>query len=251
MARSSRQGATAATPTAPKKERFGQLKQIYGLAKQDDPQLPLKLAGIVLGITLVGVLIGWPLGHPVYAGFLALLAGIALAFWFLTRRAERAAFGVLDGQPGASGAVLQGLRRGWSYSEQPVAVEGGRGGGMHDAALVFRAVGRPGVVLVGEGPTARAQKLLLTEKRKVERLTPNVPVTVFRVGSGESSAKLGDEVLPPRDIIRRIGKLTNTLTPSEVTEVDHRLRALGAQRPPIPAGIDPNRARSMGKRQIR
>lgn len=251
MARSSAsKGATAAKPKKPKKpkkQRFEKLRQIYGLAKRDDPQIALKMAGIALVIVAVGLLIGLAVGHPIYWSVVFLPLGLLAAFVFLTRRAERAAYGALEGQPGAAGAVLQGLRRGWSYKEEPVAVEGGRGQNLQDAAMVFRAVGRPGVVLIGEGPQARAQKLLLTEKRKVQRLTPNVPVTLYRIGTGTASSRAGEEVLPPRDVTRRMGKLPKTLTKTEVSEVDRRLRALGGQRPPVPKGMDPNRARTMGR----
>lgn len=246
MARFGRRGGATAVK-APKKPQFEKLRQIYGLAKHDDPQIMAKLVGIALAVTAVGLLIGLAIDRPVYLAFVFLPLGVLAAFIFLTRRAERAAYGALEGRPGAGGAVLQGLRRGWSYSEEPVAVEGGRGANFHDAAMVFRAVGLPGVVLIGEGPTGRASKLLLNEKRKVNRLTPNVPVTLFRIGSGDANPKTGEIVVAPRDVVRRMRKLPKSLTKTEVTEVDRRLRALGAQRPPIPKGIDPNRVRSMGR----
>ena len=242
-----RRGGGSTAAGAPKKQRFEKLRQIYALAKHDDPQILVKIVGIALAVTLLGVLIGFAIGRPIYLAFVFLPLGVLAAFIFLTRRAERAAYNALDGRPGAAGAVLQGLRRGWSYSEEPVAIEGGRGSHLQDAAMVFRAVGLPGVVLIGEGPAGRASKLLLAEKRKVNRLTPNVPVTLYRVGSGEPNPKTGEEVVAPRDVVRRMGKLRKSLTKTEVTEVDRRLRALGAQRPPIPKGIDPQRVRSMGR----
>ena len=247
MARFGRGGGGSTAVKAPKKQRFEKLRQIYELAKHDDPGILWKLLGIVLVVALVGLLIGLAVGHPVYWTFVLLPLGLLAAFWFLTRRAERAAYGAIEGRPGASGAVLQGLRRGWSYSEEPVAMEGGRGNNLGDAAMVFRAVGLPGVVLLGEGPAGRASKLLLAERRKVNRLTPNVPVTLYRIGSGETNPKTGEEVVAPRDVVRRMSKLPKSLTKTEVTEVDRRLRALGAQRPPIPKGVDPNRVRSMGR----
>ncbi|MDO5626946.1 MAG: DUF4191 domain-containing protein [Mobilicoccus sp.] len=250
MASTSTKGATAAKKPKekkPRKERFTKIKQIWSLAKHDDPRIGLKFAGIALAITLVGLLIGLAIGRPIYMTFIFLPLGVLAAFIFLSRRAERAAYGALEGRPGAGGAVLQGLRRGWSYIEEPVGIDGGRGGSLNDAAMVFRAVGRPGVVLIGEGPQSRAQKLLLNERRKVNRLTPNVPVTLYRLGSGTANEKSGEIVLPARDVVKRMRKLPKSLTKHEVSEVDRRLRALGAQRPPIPQGIDPNRVRSMGR----
>lgn len=252
MASTSAKGATAAKKPKekkPKKERFTRIKQIWSMAKHDDPQIGFKFAGIALAITAVGLLIGLAIGRPVYVTFIFLPLGLLAAFIFLSRRAERAAYGALEGRPGAGGAALQGLRRGWSYSEEPVAVDGGRGRNLQDAAMVYRAVGRPGVVLIAEGPSHRAQKLLVQERRTTNRLTPNVPVTLFRLGSGEPGTSTGEQVVGPQQLVRRMGKLkrSKALTKHEVTEVDRRLRALGGQRPPIPKGIDPNRVRSMGR----
>lgn len=243
MART-RKGATAAPKQ--KKQRFEKLRQIYTLAKKDDPWLPLRLVGLFLAVVGVGLLIGLATGHPRYWMFVFAPMGLLAATFFLSKRAEKAAYSALEGRPGAAGAALQGLRRGWAYQETPVAVEGGRSAQMTDAAMVYRAVGRPGVVLIGEGPTGRATKLLASERRKVQRLTPNVPVTVYRIGAGQ-----GQEVVTPRQLVRRMTKMKNTITKHEVTEVDRRLRALGAQRPPIPQGIDPARMRSMGRGQRR
>ena len=65
---------------------------------------------------------------------------------------------------------------------------------MQSAALVYRAVGRPGVVLIAEGPSGRAQKLLAAERKKVERVASGVPVSVVRVGEGGGE----DEVTMPQ-----------------------------------------------------
>ncbi len=233
----------------PKKERFKrlkQIKQVYDLARRNDPKLPWLMWGAALGILLVGFLIGLALGHPYYATFIALPLAVLAATFILSRRAEKAAYGALDGQPGAGGAALQGLRRGWSYQQEPVAVDGGRGGTIAGAAMVYRAVGRPGVVLIGEGPSGRAQKLLATEQKRVNRLVPNVPVITFRVGTGS-----GENVVSTRELVTRMGKLKKQLTKQEVAAVDKRLRALGKVRPPVPQGIDPQRMRSMGRGQRR
>lgn len=246
-----RGGATAATKTPkekkPRFERLRQIKQVYELARRHDPRLPLWMALAALAVVLVGFLVGLAFGHPYYGTFVALPLAMLLAMVILSRRAERAAYGALDGQPGAGGAALQSLKRGWSYQQEPVAIDGSKtGGNIAGAAMVFRAVGRPGVVLIGEGPPGRANKLLAAEQRKMNRLVPNVPVTTFRVGTGT-----GDNVVGTRELIRRMRKLNKNLTKQEVAAVDKRLRALGRVRPPVPQGIDPQRMRSMGRGQRR
>lgn len=249
MARQARGASTDPKPKRKKgrlRERFGQIKQVYVMTRRFDRMIGWWLLAALLGVTILGVLIGGAFGHPVYGGFVALPLGMLLATFILSRRAEKAAYGALEGRPGAAGAALQGLKKGWAYDQQPVAVDGGRSTNMNDAAMVFRAVGKPGVVLVAEGPAGRATKLLNNERRKVQRLIPNVPVTVFRVGAGE-----GENVVTPRQLTTRMGKLKAKLTKEEITAVNKRLASLTSLRPPVPQGIDPNRVKSMGRQQRR
>ena len=76
-----------------------------------------------------------------------------VALVIMARRAERAAYARFAGQPGAAAGGLQNLRRGWSVEQEPVAVD------PRTQDVVFRAVGRPGVVLVAEGAPGRANRL--------------------------------------------------------------------------------------------
>ncbi|MBO3129543.1 DUF4191 domain-containing protein [Dermatophilus congolensis] len=229
----------------PKKKRFSQLKQVFELASRERPRILWEMIGIIVGMALLGAVIGGSFGHPIYGGFLAVLLGVLAAMWLLSKTAERAAYASLEGQPGAGGALLQSVR-GWAVEQEPVAIEGGRNPSMHDAALVYRAVGRPGVVLVAEGPRGRATRLLANESKKTARLVPNVPVHTFRLGHDE-----GEDATRPTMLTKQMRKLPKNLTKHEVGEVDRRLHALGRVKAPIPAGIDPTKARQMGKGQRR
>lgn len=244
-----RSGSTAAKPKKPKKpkkDRFGQYRQVITLARRERPRIGWEMAGIVVGFILLGALIGWAFGHPIYGGFLTLMIGVLLATLHLSRTAERAAYSSIQGQPGAGGALLQSLKRGWAIELEPVAVEGGRSVNMQDAALVYRAVGRPGVVLVGEGPRGRATRLLSAESKRTARLVPNVPVHVFRLGLDD-----GEDAVEHKNLLKRMKKLDKALTKHELGEVDRRLHALGRVKAPIPAGVDPTKTRQMGKGQRR
>jgi hypothetical protein len=227
------------TDAAPKKKRFASLRQIglaYRQARELDPSVVWWMLGALLLVLVVAVGVGVAIGQPVYLGITGLMLGVLAAGIVMMRRTEKAAYGRLEGQAGAAGAALGALRRGWFREDQPVAVEAARPGDFSSAALVFRAVGRPGVVLVAEGPAGRASRLVEAERKRVSRVLPNVPVTVLRIGDGE------DEV-PVRKLVGKINRLRPSLTKAEVTAVNKRLRALGAGRPPIPAGVDPMRAR--------
>lgn len=188
--------------------------------------LPLVL-GIVLGIVLSGgnwfSIVLWVLS--------GLLLGLLLVLVVLGRRAEKAAYGQIAGQPGAVGAVLRSsLRRGWRGSEMPVAVNAKT----QDA--VYRAVGRAGVVLIAEGPKSRTTRMLEDEKRKVSRVLPNVPVSALQVGPDK-------DAVPLHQINRRLGKFKRTLTRAEVVAVSNRLSSLSTNNLPIPKGIDPTKVR--------
>ncbi len=101
------------------------------------------------------------------------------------------------------------------------------------AAVVHRAVGRAGVVLVAEGPEGRARSLLAQEKKKHARvLPPEAPIHDFVAGDGEGA-------VPLRKLQREILKLPRTLRPSDVAEAERRLKALGAMKLPLPKGPMP------------
>ena len=235
MARKDKQQSD--TPKKP--GRLAQVRQVFTAARKVDPTIPWWMLLAFLATLLAGTGIGALVGHPWYALFLSLPMSMLAATIVLSRRAERAAYSSLEGQPGAAGAALQGLRRGWFYAQEPVAIDGARGTRPEDmvgAAFVYRAVGRPGVVLVGEGPAARRSKLLAQERKKVERVAPGVPVTLLAVGDG------ADDV-PIRKLSNRMTRMKPVLTKEEVSLVNKRLKSLGGLRPPVPPGMDPQRAR--------
>jgi F0F1-type ATP synthase assembly protein I len=235
MARKDKQQSD--TPKQP--GRLAQVRQVFTAARKADPTIPWWMLLAFLAVVAVGVGIGVLVGHWVYALILSIPLGLLAATLMLSRKAERAAYRSLEGQPGAAGAALGGLRRGWFYDQQPVAVDGARGARPEDmvgAAFVYRAVGRAGIVLIGEGSDARRTKLLAAERKKVERVAPGVPVTSLVVGDGA-------EQVPVRKLTTKITRMKPVLTKEEVTAVNKRLKSLGGLRPPIPAGMDPLRAR--------
>ncbi|MEO6826113.1 MAG: DUF4191 domain-containing protein [Microbacteriaceae bacterium] len=163
------------------------------------------------------------------------MGGFLAALIILGRRAEKAAYSQIQGQPGAVGAVLRSsLRKGWQGNEMPIAVNGKT----HDA--VYRAVGRGGVVLISEGPKTRTGRMLDEERRKVTKVLPNVPITTLNVGPDKDATAL-------HKISRRLAKLKPILTKAEVLAVSNRLSSL-TNPLPIPKGIDPMKVRAQRSR---
>lgn len=228
---SAKNSAPSEKQAKPKKEgRLRQIWQVFQMTRRAEPLIVLWMLLIFVGIIGGGVLIGSFFTHPVYGGVLGAPLALLGMTIVLSRRAEAVAYRQIEDQQGAVGAALGSIRRGWFIEEQPVAVEPRSG------ALVFRAVGRAGVVLVSEGNPNRASALLSKEQRRTERLLPSVPVTAIQCGSGEDQTPL------PK-IARKVQRLKPTLTKAEKEEVERRLRALGGQQLPIPKGVDPMRAR--------
>jgi hypothetical protein len=224
--------STDTSASKPKKQgRIAQLRAVFTMTRKADPAVVWWMLLVFAGTMLVGVLLGLALGHPIYVSVLTLPIAVMLALLIMARRAERAAYAQLAGRPGGSGAALGNLRRGWNVEQEPVAVD------PRTQDLVFRAVGRPGVVLVTEGPLPRVKRLAEQERKRIARvLGPNVPVTVFHAGDEEGQ-------VPLPKLGRTIMKQRPTLTKGEVSEVARRLRAIGGARLPIPKGVDPTRAR--------
>ncbi|NGN65049.1 DUF4191 domain-containing protein [Streptomyces sp. A7024] len=214
--------------TAPP-ENTGRLKQIaltYKMTKRADPKVGLVVAAV--GIVILGALvgIGFAIGHPIYLGILGLLLallGMAIVFG---RRAERAAFGQMEGQPGAAAAVLDNMKRGWTVTPA-VAMN-------RSQDVVHRAVGKAGIVLVGEGNPNRVKGLLAAEKKKMSRIVADVPVHDVVVGNDEGQ-------VPLKKLRTTLVKLPRSLSGPQVTTVNDRLKALGdlMSNMPIPKGPMP------------
>lgn len=225
-----------------KQGRIAQIRQSYQAIRNLDSRLGWYMLGAALGVFALITAIGFLLGGfwRWYLLLVAIPAAALAAVIVMNRRGNSAMFRALDGQPGASGAALMGLgKRGWYTSQEPVAVDAMRGTKISDmtgAAMVFRALGRPGIVLIGEGPDGRVQKLLKAEEKKVARVAPGVPVHLWTLGEGENQVSI-------RKLSSRLVRMKPVLTKDEVSVVNKRLRSLPGLRSAIPAGVDPTKAR--------
>ncbi len=216
---------------APKKPRwYNQIWAAYKMTREVDPAVTWYLLGAFVGVLAIGFVVGLLLDNPIYWTLLSIPFAAISAMFLLTRRLDKAVFTQLEGQPGGSLRAAQMIRRGWTFEEQPVAIDA------RTQDLVFRGVGRPGVVLLVEGPAGRTQKLADGERKRVQRVAAGVAVTIISVGNDEGQT-------PLRKIPNTLRKLKPTLQKHEVSEVNKRLQALGGARLPVPKGVDPMRAR--------
>ncbi|TBN56848.1 DUF4191 domain-containing protein [Glaciihabitans arcticus] len=225
----------------PNKEpgRIKQMWQVFQMTRRYDSLVVWYLALAVLapiGLSIVLALLFASGEGQIVAFVIYIIAGvlgaILLFLIVLGRRAEKAAYSQIAGQPGAVGAVLKSsLRRGWIASEMPVAVS------PKSQDAVYRAIGRGGVVLIAEGPRSRTQRMLDDEKKSLGRIIPNVPINYLYVGPDAEST-------PLHKIPGALGKFKTSLRKAEIHAVNNRLSSLGKNALPIPKGIDPYKVRS-------
>ena len=215
---------------------FAAMRQNWGMTQKAYPALPLEVLGLALAafvVVFVPVMLflNW-LTALLVAQPLAILAGV---FWF-SRRAMRAAYAQIDGQSGASAAVLQSLRGGWLVTPA-VSVN-------KSQDMVSRVVGKPGVILVSEGPTSRVVPMLANERKRTARWLPDIPIYEIQVGNDEGQ-------VPLMKLQKELSKLPRNLRGGEITEVRRKLDALGnaATSMPIPKGPMPTSSRQVRRQR--
>lgn len=231
----------AARTTTPEKRPgfFSQLKTLYTFTQKEYRWLPVLLAGIVLVGIALGVLVGFlipPLAvwSIILWGVTGLLAGILVSMITMTRLSTKAMYKKIDGMPGATGHVLSSsLGRNWQASETPIGVN------PRTQEALYRAIGRGGVVLIGEGNRSRLTRLVGEERSRVLRVAAGVPVTVLYVGHGDDDVPIGKLASTIKALPKKVDRATMAAVIKRVSSVSQGLSSL-----PIPKGVDPTKMRA-------
>jgi hypothetical protein len=209
--------------------RLAQMRAVWGLTRKSDPRLPVIVLGAALVALALFVVIGIVVGHPIYFVILGLLAAVLTGTTIFGRRATTSMYAQVEGQPGAAASVLQTMRGEWRVTP---AVAFNR-----NMDLVHRVVGRPGVVLVGEGNSPTQLRQLITDqKRRIARVAPDTPIFDVVVGDAEGQ-------VPLRRLQRAMVKLPRNLSRKDIGAVEGRMRALGGTNVPLPKGPMPKSAK--------
>jgi len=210
---------------AAKKERRGQIWQAFQMQRKQDKRLLPYMIGALVGtaavITGIGILIFGPGQWWLLLPF-GIILGALLAMIIFSRRVQANVYKQAEGTPGAAAWTLQNNLRGKWRVTPAVA-------GTSHLDAVHRVVGRPGIILVGEGAPHRVKPLLAQEKKRYARIVGETPIYDVVVGNVSVNA---------------------------VTELDNRLTALGSRtaqaglpKGPLPAGAKMrNVQRSMRRR---
>lgn len=205
------------------RDKLRQIRDAYRQLREIDPRATvLMLLAATLGL-LAGVGLGLLLGSVWLMPILGLLTMLLGGTMMFSARLRRAQFQAMDGQLGAAAAVLNMMRGQW-FVTPAVAVNAKQD-------MVHRLVGRCGVVLVGEGSAQRVKGLLATERKRLNRLVGDAPVTTLVAGDLDGQ-------VPLKKLQATITKLPRPLKKGEVPRLDRKLKSVDKALP-IPKGIDP------------
>ncbi len=231
--------ATQNTPQK-KKHWWNNLADVYRVTKRSYPWIGWALLTVLLAVPLAMLMFclvaSVSVGRTVFYLILAASAGMLLATTLLTRMANKAMYKQLEGVKGNVYAILRSIKRGWIIEEEPVAFN-------RKQDLVYRLVGRPGIVLISEGPSSRAAELLNEQERKCHRVAPSVPIHKIQSGQGK------DQV-PISKLLKTINRLKKQISKDEVPIVGQRLQSLQNKAYRLPGGVDPNKAK-INRRMLR
>jgi len=222
--------AAKAAARAGKKERRGQMWRAFQMQRKQDkrllPYMILCLLGTAGVVTAVGSFVA-----PWWAALVfGLILGVLVAMLFFAQRVRSNVYKQADGTPGAAAWSLQNnqLRGKWRIT--PAVA------GTSHLDAVHRVIGRPGVILIGEGATHRVKPLLAQEKKKIARIVGDTPIYDIIVGNEEGQT-------PLKKLNQSLMKLPRNISAAQVSDLDNRLTALSARagqagmpKGPLPAG---------------
>ena len=218
---------TPAADGAAPQGRAAQVRAVWSMTRKSDSKLLPLVFGPALGILVIFVVVGLLIGQIVLFAVIGVLLAMITGSLIFGRRATGSLYASVEGKPGAAAAILQGMRGDWRVTP---AV-----GFTRNQDLVHRVIGRPGIVLVGEGPSTNAiRQLIVDQKRRVGRVAPSTPIYDVIVGDEDGR-------VPVRKLQGHIMKLPRNLKKSEISGVESRMKALGGTNVPMPKGPMPTR----------
>lgn len=227
----------AAVPSEPRR-RFGRrgkttepqgpgtgarLKETFGLVRKHDPRA-LVYAALIL-VVVIGVFVGlaFALDHLIIFPIIGVLFGLLAGANFLGYRGQKAVLKEVADRRGVALELIRKMRGDWKITE---AVQFTR-----NQDFVHRVVGRPGIVLIGEGRPQATRELLRTEARRARRVAPDVAVHELLIGPD----------VPLDKLTNRLAKLPRVLRPADVRSLDVKLKAVAGASLPLPKGPVPTR----------
>jgi len=210
------------------KERRSQIWQAFQMQRKQDKRLLPYMIGALLGTAaIITLALMWFLPWWMVLPF-GIVLGAMAAMIIFSRRVQANVYKQAEGTPGAAAWSLQNNLRGKWRVTPAIA-------GTTQMDAVHRVVGRPGVILVGEGAPHRVKPLLGQEKKRIARVIGETPIYDIIVGNEEGQ-------VPLRKLSQYLTKLPRNIPANAVGDLDNKLNSLGNRmqaglpKGPMPAG---------------
>ena len=208
------------------RDRIKQIGMVFSFtAKRDKKFVPL--VAVAVAVPIIAVVVAVLLGaSPIWIP-IGVMAGLIGTMILLNLRSQKAMMAEAEGQPGAAASIIETMRGDWRVSPAVASTT--------QFDMVHVVIGRPGVILVGEGNPSRLRGLIAQEKRRLVKVIGNADLRDFIIGHDEGQ-------VPLPKLRSTLMKLPRTSTGKDVNALETRLKALTA-RPQMPRGAIPKNMR--------
>jgi hypothetical protein len=208
---------------------FGRLKQIGMVfsftAKRDKKFVPF--VAVAAGVPIIAAVVLVILGAAFIWIPVGVMVGLIGVMILLNLRSQKAMMAEAEGQPGAAASIIETMRGDWRVSPAIASTT--------QFDMVHLVIGRPGVILIGEGNPNRVRGLIAQEKRRLVKVIGSADLRDYQIGNAEGQ-------VPLNKLRTTLMKLPRTITGKDVNALDKRLTALSA-RPQMPKGAIPKNMR--------
>jgi len=208
------------------RQRLRQIGMVFSFtAKRDKLFLPLVIAAALVPLIAGTVIV--TLGGSWIWLVIGVMGALVAAMAVLSVRSNKAMMIEAENQPGAAASIVENMRGDWRVTAGMAATT--------QMDFVHLVIGKPGVILLGEGNPSRVRGLLGQEKRRLSKVIGTAELRDFVIGRDEGQ-------VPIAKLRVTLMKLPRTLSGKEVNALDLRLKALTA-RPQMPKGAIPKNMR--------
>jgi hypothetical protein len=211
------------------RQRFKQFGMVIAFTARRDKKFVPLAAGAVLGVLVIAAVLYVLLGGYIWIAVGVLGAIIAFAI-MVNLRANKAYMSEAAGQPGAAAQIIEQMRGDWRVTPAVASTT--------QFDMVHLVIGRPGVVLVGEGNPSRVRSLIGQEKRRLAKVIGSADMRDIIIGDGEGE-------VPLAKLRMTMTRLPRTTAGKDVNALAVRLKAL-TSRPQMPKGAIPKNMRPQG-----
>jgi len=208
------------------RQRLRQIGMVFSFtAKRDKWFLPLVIAAALVPLIAGTVIV--TLGGTWIWLVIGVMGALVAAMAVLSVRSNKAMMIEAENQPGAAASIVENMRGDWRVTPGMAATT--------QMDFVHLIIGKPGVILLGEGNPSRVRGLLGQEKRRLSKVIGTAELRDFIIGHDEGQ-------VPMAKLRVTLMKLPRTITGKDVNALDKRLTALSA-RPQMPKGAIPKNMR--------